>query len=242
MTARPKDGKVFDFFKRRAKKLARFRFRLPRFLAGLLFKERLLRKYIWLYIKCKIYYENLLRYRCRHVGENLMLFGGFMLEGNGNVYIGDNVTMFDKVTFFTGGHIFEEPEIRIGNNCNISYGVIFRCAKQIIVGDNCRIAGGTIISDNDSHPIDVELRRADQKVAPEDVKPVIIEDDVWIGDRCIIMKGVTIGKGSIVSAGSVVLQSVEPMRIVMGVPARTVLWVPGADTKKGQTTTSEPQK
>jgi acetyltransferase-like isoleucine patch superfamily enzyme len=233
MTVRPKDGRIFDFFRRRAKKLARRRFRMPRFIAGLLFRERVLRKYIWLYIKCKIYYENLLRYRCHHVGENLLLFGGFMLEGNGNVYLGDNVTMFDKVTILAGGHIFEEPEIRIGDNCNISFGVLFRCAKQITIGNNCMIGGETIISDNDSHPIAVDLRRAGLKVAPEDVKPVIIEDDVWVGERCIIMKGVTIGRGSIVAAGSVVVKSVEPLRIVIGSPARTISWVPEKGPERG---------
>jgi len=47
-----------------------------------------------------------------------------------------------------------------------------------------------------------------------------IEDDVWIGANCTILKGVTIGRGSVVAAGSVVTQSVPPFRIVAGVPAR----------------------
>lgn len=221
-----KGGKAMGFFTKRSRKLIKARFRLPNFISKFLYKEKLLRKYSWLFIISKLYYENLLRYRCKSVGENLMIFGDFMLEGFGDVYIGDNVTMYKNVSFMISGHICDNPTVRIGNNCNIGLGVGFRCAEKIVIGDNCLIASGTIIMDNDGHPLHPDRAKKRLKVLKKDVKPVIIEDNVWIGDRCIIMKGVTIGEGSIVAGGSVVTKSIPPMKIAMGNPAKVVMWVP----------------
>jgi len=226
MAAINRDGKLFNLLKRNYKGLIGLRFPMPRIIAGVLFRERILRNYIWLYLKSKLYYENLLRYRCQHVGKNLMVFGGFMLEGNGNVYIGDNCTIHNRVNLFVGRHIIENAEIRIGDNCNIGNGVFMEAAKSIRIGNNCMIAGGTMIFDNDSHPLSVGDRRNNRKTPEDAINPVVIEDDVWIGERCFILKGVTIGRGSIISAGSIVSRSVEPMKIVMGLPARVALWVP----------------
>jgi acetyltransferase-like isoleucine patch superfamily enzyme len=66
------------------------------------------------------------------------------------------------------------------------------------------------------------------KLTPDDMKPVIIEDDVWLGERAVILKGVNIGRGSIVAAGSMVTKSIPPMSIVAGNPARIVKEIPEA--------------
>jgi acetyltransferase-like isoleucine patch superfamily enzyme len=58
--------------------------------------------------------------------------------------------------------------------------------------------------------------------SPEDDQPIVIEDDVWIGYRAIVLKGVTVGRGSVVGAGSVVTRDVPRYAIVAGVPARKV--------------------
>jgi acetyltransferase-like isoleucine patch superfamily enzyme len=228
MNERPKEGALFTFFKRRAKLLARLSFRLPRFVGGFLFRERIFRHYCWDYIRSKLYYENIMNYRCKQLGKHFMLFGEIpFMEGDGNIYIGDNVKMQGHVVMFTGGHIYKDSEIRIGNNVSLGYAVLFRAAKQIVVGNNCMIASGVRISDNDGHVINAQRTGGEHtKVDPEDVKPVIIEDDVWIGEDSTILKGVTIGHGSIVSSGSVVTKSVPPMKIVMGNPARIAMWVP----------------
>ena len=233
MALTERDGRVFNILKRRYKRLVALRFPMPRPVAALLFKERVLRKYFFHFLKSKLYNENLLRYRCKKVGKNLMVFGNFMLEGNGDVYIGDNCTIHNNVAIFVGRHIIPGAEIRIGDNCNIAHGVCLDAAKSITIGNNCMIAGGTIILDNDSHPLSVQARRNGDRLDVDTIKPVVIEDDVWIGERCVIMKGVTIGRGSIVSAGSVVVRSIEPMKIAMGVPARVVLWVPPDEQHNG---------
>jgi acetyltransferase-like isoleucine patch superfamily enzyme len=155
-----------------------------------------------------------------------MLYGEVpFITGTGTIWIGDNVEIFDKVTFFTGGHIYENPIIKIGNGCSLGFMVQFRVAQKVEIGNNCMIAGWVRISDYDGHPLDPRRKEEGLKVSPEEVKPVIIEDDVWIGEGAIILKGVTIGKGSIISSGSVVTKSVPPMKIVMGNPGRVAMWV-----------------
>ena len=87
-------------------------------------------------------------------------------------------------------------------------------AEKIQIGDACMIAHGAYISDADWHGI------YDRAQPVGKTKPVILEDNVWIGDSAIICKGVTIGKNSIIGAGAVVLNDVGENEVVVGNPAR----------------------
>jgi acetyltransferase-like isoleucine patch superfamily enzyme len=89
-------------------------------------------------------------------------------------------------------------------------------AKSIIIGDACMIAHGAYISDADWHGI------YDRAEPVGNTKPVIFEDNVWIGDSAIICKGVRIGKNSIIGAGAVVTKNVPPNSIFAGNPAKLV--------------------
>jgi acetyltransferase-like isoleucine patch superfamily enzyme len=89
-------------------------------------------------------------------------------------------------------------------------------AKSIIIGDACMIAHGAYISDADWHGI------YDRAEPVGNTKPVIFEDNVWIGDSAIICKGVRIGKNSIIGAGAVVTKDVPPNSIFAGNPAKLV--------------------
>ena len=62
----------------------------------------------------------------------------------------------------------------------------------------------------------------DEEKLPENDQPVVIEDGVWTGANVIILKGVTIGRGSVVAAGSVVTKSCAPYSIIGGVPAKLI--------------------
>lgn len=230
MVDKPKEGRLFNFFKKRAAVLKKFSFRLPRFVGAMLFKERIFRHYCWDYIRSKFYYENIMRYRCKELGKNFMLFGEMpFIEGDGDIFIGDNVTMYGRNVMFTGGLTGKDSCIRIGDNSCLGFAVVMRAADRIEIGKNCMVGGATRISDNDGHPIHARRAVIHTKIEQKDVKPVVIEDDVWIGEQCKILKGVTIGRGSIVSTGSIVTKSIPPMKIAMGNPARAVMWVPGAE-------------
>ena len=110
--------------------------------------------------------------------------------------------------------------IVIGNDVGISGSTI--CAvKSVSIGDNVLIGSGCLITDTDAHPIDWRDRRegGDDK---KGVAPVVIGNDVFIGARSIILKGVTIGDRAVIGAGSVVSKDVPADCIVAGNPARVV--------------------
>jgi len=88
------------------------------------------------------------------------------------------------------------------------------------------IAHNTIISDNNSHvawPPSARWTKSDEG------SEIVIENDVWIGMNCIILKGIRIGHGSIIAAGSVVMGDVEPNSLYAGNPARKIKELMGSD-------------
>lgn len=88
------------------------------------------------------------------------------------------------------------------------------CSEKIEIGNNVAIADGVIIRDSDDHNIEIE--------GYEKTKPVKIGNNVWIGQRATILKGVTIGDGSIIAAGSVVTKDIPKNCIAAGVPAKII--------------------
>ncbi len=88
---------------------------------------------------------------------------------------------------------------------------------RTLIGNRVLIGSGALITDNDAHPVHVVPRRySKEKIG---ALPVVIEDDVFIGARAIILKGVHIGKGAVVGAGAVVSKDVPALSIVAGNPA-----------------------
>lgn len=121
--------------------------------------------------------------------------------------------------------------VRIGNYCYFTNAVLL-CEMEIVVGNYVLIGWNTTIADTDFHPIAPAARIADAiacsplgKGRPRPriaCKPVVIEDDVWIGPNATILKGVRIGAGAIVEAGSLVTRDVPPGARVIGNPAQII--------------------
>ena len=110
--------------------------------------------------------------------------------------------------------------ISIGENVGIS-GSTINATKTIKIGNNVLIGTGCIISDTDSHPVNAFDRINDNFEAIKS-SPIEICDNVFIGARSIILKGVTIGEGAIIGAGSVVSKDVPSNTIYAGNPAKFV--------------------
>ncbi|MCG3110740.1 MAG: acyltransferase [Candidatus Manganitrophus sp. SB1] len=164
----------------------------------------------------------LFRARCEKVGRNLRLPNGipYIVGGHLKIFLGDNVSIGRST--IGASKVFDEPVLKIGNNSSLGYGTTISVAKEVIIGDNCMIAPGCIIMDSDDHPIDPQKRLLGMPVEKEEVRPVKIGNNVWIGAHCIILKGVTIGDNSIISAHAVITRDVMENSIYAGNPARPV--------------------
>lgn len=145
-------------------------------------------------------------------------------DGAGVVEVGQSVAFGCSMAYILGdGSIRLQARsvasrIAIGDRVLFSNNVgIFSCLK-IEIGAGCLIGDGVIIFDSDFHQIDPLRRRID----PINDAPVVIGENVWIGSRAIVLKGVVIGRDSIVAAGAVVTKSVPPRSIVAGNPAKVI--------------------
>jgi acetyltransferase-like isoleucine patch superfamily enzyme len=179
---------------------------------------------LWGFFKENFYSQQITRYRCK-VGKHLWIPGGApFFMGDGKIVMGDNVRMWGTVDFFVGGDIYEEPTLIIGNNVGIGGKVGFSVKQKIIIGNNVGIGGETLFFDNPHHLIELATpsERFILPINKEDCAPIVVEDDVWISERCVILKGVTIGKGSVVGINSTVVKDVPPYTLVAGSPAREI--------------------
>lgn len=163
-------------------------------------------------------------------GENTRLFQESRILNNLNdktkIVIGNDCDIRGELmTFGHGGNIIIGNFSFVGENSKIW------SAKKITIGNRVLISHGVNIHDNNSHQIDAKLRHLDfvhikniglQSENNLNEKEIIIKDDVWIGFNSIILKGVTIGEGAIVGAGSVVTKDVLPYTIVAGNPAKFI--------------------
>ena len=109
-----------------------------------------------------------------------------------------------------------DGKLDIGKYVLITPGVRIMAAEHITIGDACMFAHGAYISDADWHGI------YDRSEPVGNTKPVVLKDNVWIGDSAIVCKGVTIGENSIIGAGAVVTKDVPSNSVFAGNPAKLV--------------------
>lgn len=156
-----------------------------------------------------------------------------------------------KVSSMAGCDSIDRGSIKIGNSCDIGARLSAKKGARIVIGDRTTIRGGLVgaavsitigddviisnsvhIYDNNNHPTDPKLRlemtQSGSFYGPlwawerSSKAPVVIEDNVWIGERSTILKGVTIGKGSVIGCDSVVTKSIPPYSVACGNPAKVV--------------------
>lgn len=132
-----------------------------------------------------------------------------------NIIIGERSSIHERVKILVN----KEGLISIGNNtlistnCNINSGV-----GEIHIGNNVMIAANSYIINND-HNIYENLS---PKLSGHITRNIVIEDNVWIGANCIVLKGVKIGEGAIIGAGSIVTKNVKPYSINVGNPCKFI--------------------
>lgn len=151
----------------------------------------------------------------------------YLLHGStyNNIVIGNNAIIQGTLVSSYNGEIIMGTHARIGVNSYI------RCVDRVVFGDYSVTSDHVVISDNNNHPVNPIDRMIMEATPPgsyerswinSDHSPIIIGNNVWIGEYARICKGVTIGDGSIIAANAVVTKDVPPNSIAAGNPARIV--------------------
>lgn len=152
----------------------------------------------------------------------------FVFDFNGKIVFGNNVSLkSNKNSYHLAMHSpvklmadKKDAIIKIGDNTRIN-GACIHAYERIEIGKNCLIAANTQIFDGSGHDLSMH-NPANRINTTGDAKPIVIGDNVWIGANCIIMPGVSIGEGSVIAAGSVVVKDVPSLCIAGGNPAKVL--------------------
>jgi acetyltransferase-like isoleucine patch superfamily enzyme len=170
----------------------------------------------------KIYDEPLFRLQCDSVGAGLLLFEDMpKIMGNLRVTVGERVKLNGKqVWIATGSGVARQLEI--GDDSGIGYGTELIVGESIKIGRYVMIANRVSLIGFDGHPLDPFARARNEPPGPEGIGSITIKDYAWIGSESMIMKGVTVGRGAVVAARSVVKMNVPDLAVVSGNPAKVV--------------------
>jgi acetyltransferase-like isoleucine patch superfamily enzyme len=195
----------------------------PRLVAKPLLWGFLTMRFVYYFLMRTFVCEPLFKAYCKQYGRHLHT-GVYVhwVMGKGDLILGDHVRIDGKCSFLFSSRYTECPTLEIGDHTYVGHNCSFTVGKRISIGRHCLIAGGTIMFDSNGHPTDPAARLAHLPPKPEEVRPIEIGDNVWIGMNAMIHPGVKIGEGSVVSANSVVRTAVLPYTIVAGNPARKV--------------------
>lgn len=174
--------------------------------------------YIVLYTQ-NVQFKN---FQSRGIPYVMVSFGGKFLIGKNfrmnNGLKGNPIGRPQRCIFFVG----KNAHLEIGNNVGISQSAII-CHSSVTIGNNVKIGGGVCIYDTDFHSLDPnERNNVESDFKSKTNKPVVIEDNVFIGTHVTILKGVSIGSNSIIGACSVVTKSIPPNEIWAGNPAHFI--------------------
>ena len=158
-----------------------------------------------------------------------ILAGGYRYfrTGRENPYPPESFRHYGKNIRIEAGVSITAPErLSLGDNVGLSQRCLINAVGGCHIGRACQIATETVI-------LTVDHQYTEGESLPYDrvrlVKPVIIEDYVWIGARALIAPGVRIGEGAIIGMGSVVFEDVPPLAIAIGNPARVLTYRPKAE-------------
>lgn len=151
-------------------------------------------------------------------GQRIRIWGGCRpaIVTGGEVHIHDRVQLHStlarlEIGAAPGGYL------EIGTGTGINFGSSITATHSIKIGEWCLIGQHVIVFDTAWHYLD-PVRRL-ERPPPQ---PVVLEDNVWIGTRAMIMPGVTIGKDACVAAGAVVTSDIPPRTFAAGMPARVI--------------------
>jgi acetyltransferase-like isoleucine patch superfamily enzyme len=154
-----------------------------------------------------------------HVGD-ARLNGRVLVRNHGRMEVGDRVRL-DGTTVRLEFICDQGAELLIGDGTFINYGTNVSALSSVRIGRNCAIGQYCIIMDNEYHVAGNITERPPSQ-------PVVIEDDVWLGARVIVLPGAHIGRGSVIGANSLVKGCIPPYSVAAGSPAKVIRSLPGS--------------
>lgn len=171
-------------------------------------------------------YSEWIKYEFHSCGKHCF-FGKFTtLYGGKYIDIADHVTMGRGLVIEVYDEYMDQhftPSVKIGNFVNIGDHSHLSCINNITIKDNVRMGRKVFVTDNAHGASDRSLLDTRPNIRPLQSKgPVVIEENAWIGEMSCIMPGVTIGRGAIIGANSVVTKDIPPYCMAAGVPARII--------------------
>jgi acetyltransferase-like isoleucine patch superfamily enzyme len=157
------------------------------------------------------------RKHCSSAGHGLRALGPCEVYAEGVMVVGDGLVIRSRRFNQVEISVAPQGHLEVGNHVFLNQGVRIACTLDVRIGDNALIGDETVILDSDYHGV---------ANSPTKAAPVRIESDVWLGTRVIVLRGVTIGRGSVVGAGAVVTRSIPPFVFAAGVPAQVIKSLP----------------
>ncbi|MCC6332780.1 MAG: acyltransferase [Myxococcales bacterium] len=148
------------------------------------------------------------------VGQGVRTLGRPRIDNLGFMSIGAHTLLRSvnvPVELATG----RDGRLEVGEACSINYGASLGALARVQLGRRCRLGPYVMIVDSEFHDA---YERAKHPLP----RPVVLEDDVWVGAKASVLPGVTVGRGAIIGTGAVVTHDVEPFTVVAGVPAKVV--------------------
>lgn len=154
-----------------------------------------------------------------HIEGRVNFMGFVRIHGDPRrISIGEGSWLHRGVTLWTHDYDAGHGRIVLGRRVTLLTNVTLNSFDRIVVGDDTAFGDGCYVQDNDHGTAPGTPVMRQRQVSD----PVLIGDDVWFGARCIVLKGVTVGDGAIVGAGSVVVKPIAAGVVAVGVPARAV--------------------
>lgn len=174
------------------------------------------------------FYTGLRKRYFKQWGNNsVMKFSADKLVGLDKISVGENCVLGRNIRLTAwsrfGNQVFT-PTISFGNGCVIGCNAHITAINCIVLGNKVLTGRNILITDNahgDNNSEDKVLYPMDRPLISKGC--VVIEDNVWLGDNVCVLPGVTIGKGSVIGANTVVTHSIPPYSIAVGTPAKIVL-------------------
>jgi len=170
-----------------------------------------------------VWYTPLFQTRLVRPAAQLHVFGGMpLVMGSLAIEFGTNVRISGKTTLAGRTSSPEQPRLIVGDNVEIGWQTTIAVGTKVVIGNNVLIAGNGFLAGYPGHPIDPVERASNQPDTADQIGDIVLEDDVWLATDVAVLAGVRIGKGTIVTAGSVVFRDLPPGVIATGNPARVV--------------------